>query len=71
MARSPSEWTVRDWSVITHALLRTRWQADLDDGHALELCRELGETKGVPIRDLLETGRAPNDVSLDGLADSE
>lgn len=40
--------------LVCHALLRTRWQADLDEDHALELCRELGETKGVSVRDILE-----------------
>lgn len=64
MPRLPSEWTTRDWVLVAHALLRTRWQADLDDQHALLLARELAAAEGVPLRDLLECGRAPNDVDL-------
>lgn len=40
--------------LVCHALLRTRWQADFDEDHALELCHKLGETKAVLVRDLLE-----------------
>lgn len=54
MPRTPSEWTDQDRALVAHALLRTRWQRDLDDEHAFRLCVELAETEGVPLVDLLE-----------------
>jgi len=54
MPRTPSEWTAEDRALVVHALLRTRWQADLDDDHAFRLSEELAEAEGVPLVDLLE-----------------
>ncbi|GAB3686552.1 hypothetical protein GCM10028857_18770 [Salinarchaeum chitinilyticum] len=65
MPRTPSEWTAQDWALVAHALLRTRWQNDLDDDHAFQLCVELAETEDVPLGDLLEALPEPTQDPLD------
>lgn len=62
MPRTPSEWTDQDWALIAHALLRTRWQGDLDDEQALMLCKDIASTNDIPLVDLLEVLPEPADI---------
>lgn len=54
----PSEWSTQDRILVAHALLRTRWQKDLDDDRALELARGLAASENLPLADLLNQDAA-------------